>query len=178
MTDKIYINPLNYTGAKHKLLPFIKQNLPLCCTTLVDLFGGSGELAINLADNFDNVVYNEINPYLYNIIKTFSNMPSDIFVILVENAIDMYKLSKYNKEGFLECRYDFNNFGYKTFLKNEIEQLKTLRNNLKPKEKQIKDSDIQYIKELRSNGLSYREISKETSWSKATICRVLNGMYD
>lgn len=63
-------------------------------------------------------------------------------------------------------------------LKNEIEQLKTLRNNLKPKEKQIKDSDIQYIKELRSNGLSYREISKETSWSKATICRVLNGMYD
>ena len=34
------------------------------------------------------------------------------------------------------------------------------------------------IKELRSNGLSYREISKETSWSKATICRVLNGMYD
>ena len=122
MTDKIYINPLNYTGAKHKLLPFIKQNLPLGCTTLVDLFGGSGELAINLADNFDNVVYNEINPYLYNIIKTFSNVPSDIFVILVENAIDMYKLSKYNKEGFLECRYDFNNFGYKTFLKNDVTQ--------------------------------------------------------
>ena len=63
-------------------------------------------------------------------------------------------------------------------LKKEIEHLKSLRNNLKPKEKQIKDSDIQYIKELRSNGLSYREISKETSWSKATICRVLNGMYD
>ena len=63
-------------------------------------------------------------------------------------------------------------------LKKEIEDLKTLKNNLKPKEKQIKDSDIQYIKELRNNGLSYREISKETSWSKATVCRVLNGMYD
>ena len=60
----------------------------------------------------------------------------------------------------------------------EIEQLKSLRNNLKPKEKQIKDSDIEYIKELRNKGLSYREISKKTSWSKATICRVLNGMYD
>jgi DNA-directed RNA polymerase specialized sigma subunit len=55
-------------------------------------------------------------------------------------------------------------------LKKEIEQLKSLRNNLKPKEKQIK--------ELRNKGLSYREISKKTSWSKATICRVLNGMYD
>ena len=63
-------------------------------------------------------------------------------------------------------------------LKKEIEQLKSLRNNLKPKEKQIKDSDIEYIKELRNKGLSYREISNKTSWSKATICRVLNGMYD
>lgn len=63
-------------------------------------------------------------------------------------------------------------------LKKEIEDLKLLRNNLKPKEKQIKDSDIEHIKELRNNGLSYREISKETSWSKATVCRVLNGLYD
>lgn len=46
-------------------------------------------------------------------------------------------------------------------LKKEIEQLKSLRNNLKPKEKQIKDSDIEYIKELRNKGLSYREISKK-----------------
>lgn len=63
-------------------------------------------------------------------------------------------------------------------LKKEIENLRSLRNNLKPKEKQIKDSDIEHIKELRNNGLSYREISKETSWSKATVCRVLNGLYD
>lgn len=120
MADKIYINPLNYTGAKHKLLPFIKQYLPLGCTTLVDLFGGSGELAINLADDFDHVVYNEVNLYLYNIIKTFSDVPSDIFVALVENAINMYKLDKYNREGFLECRHDFNHVGYKAFLENGI----------------------------------------------------------
>lgn len=63
-------------------------------------------------------------------------------------------------------------------LKQEIEKLRLLRNNLKPKEKQIKDSDIEYIKELRNGGLSYREISKKTSWSKATVCRVLNGLYD
>ena len=63
-------------------------------------------------------------------------------------------------------------------LKKEIEDLKLMRNNLKPKEKQIKDSDIEYIKQLRNDGLSYRELSKETSWSKATVCRVLNGLYD
>lgn len=122
MTDKIYVNPLNYTGAKHKLLPFIKQYLPLGCTTLIDVFGGSGELAINLADNFDRVVYNEINTYLYNIIKTFSNVPSDIFVGLVERVVDNYKLDKYNREGFLDCRYDFNKNEYKTFLRNHVTQ--------------------------------------------------------
>ena len=49
---------------------------------------------------------------------------------------------------------------------------------MRPKEKQIKDSDIDSIKELRNQGLSYRQISQKTSWSKATICRVLNGLYD
>ena len=63
-------------------------------------------------------------------------------------------------------------------LKKQLEELKCFRSNLRPKEKQIKDSDIESIKELRTQGLSYREISQQTSWSKATVCRVLNGGYD
>lgn len=63
-------------------------------------------------------------------------------------------------------------------LKKQLEELKCFRNNLRPKEKQIKDSDIESIKELRTQGFSYREISQKTSWSKATVCRVLNGVYD
>ena len=63
-------------------------------------------------------------------------------------------------------------------LKEQLEELKCFRSNLRPKEKQIKDSDIASIKELRTQGLSYREISQQTSWSKATVCRVLNGVYD
>ena len=43
-------------------------------------------------------------------------------------------------------------------LKNEIEQLKTLRNNLKPKEKQIRDADIEHIKELRNRVLKDNEV--------------------
>lgn len=63
-------------------------------------------------------------------------------------------------------------------LKEEVEALKLSKNGLKPKEKQIRDLDINNIKELRENGLSYREIAKKTRWSKATICRVINGFYD
>ncbi len=63
-------------------------------------------------------------------------------------------------------------------LKSELEMLKITKGTLKPKEKQIRDLDILNIKDLRKSGLSYREISNKTSWSKATICRVLNGFYD
>lgn len=63
-------------------------------------------------------------------------------------------------------------------LKLEISELKNNKSNLKPKEKQITDCDINNIKKLRGNGLSYREISNETCWSKATVSRVLNGLYD
>ena len=63
-------------------------------------------------------------------------------------------------------------------LKKQLEELKCFRSNLTPKAKQVKDSDIASIKELRTQGLSYREISQQTSWSKATVCRVLNGVYD
>ena len=63
-------------------------------------------------------------------------------------------------------------------LQVEIEKLKDYRCSLKPKEKQITDEDIKNIKRLRNLGLSYREISNKTSWSKATVSRVLNGLYD
>lgn len=63
-------------------------------------------------------------------------------------------------------------------LKSEIELLKSNKSGLKPKEKQIRDLDISNIKNLREDGLSYREIAKKTNWSKATICRVLNVFYD
>ena len=125
MTDKIYINPLNYTGAKHKLLPFIKQYLPLNCTTLVDLFGGSGELAINLADEFDDVVYNEINPYLYNIVRMFQNEQLGDILPQIEGLIGQYNLNKYNKEGFLQLRNKFNRDTYKIFSKNVPDKFKS-----------------------------------------------------
>ena len=63
-------------------------------------------------------------------------------------------------------------------LKSELDRRRSYKNSLKPKEKQITDDDINNIKSLRRDGLSYKEISNQTSWSKATVSRVLNGLYD
>lgn len=51
-------------------------------------------------------------------------------------------------------------------------------NTLTPKTKQILNKDIFIIKMLRDKGLSYREITRQTGWSIATVSRVLNGVYD
>mgnify|MGYP004576828409 CR=1 FL=1 len=64
----------------------------------------------------------------------------------------------------------------------EIKELKQRIKNtgyLEPKTRQISSEDILYIKTLKAKeGLSYSKIAKESGWSKATVCRVLNGAYD
>lgn len=67
-------------------------------------------------------------------------------------------------------------------LKKKVRELETKIKKtgyLEPKERQISNEEILYIKTLRTKEkLSYSLISKETGWSKATVCRVLNGVYD
>ena len=67
--------------------------------------------------------------------------------------------------------------------KDEVQKLIEENNKLKgkafvPRTQEITDKQIQEIKELRADGLSYRAIEKETGWSKFTIGRVLKGEYD
>ena len=58
-------------------------------------------------------------------------------------------------------------------LEKEIENLKD-KKHLNLNQKQIKDEDINKIKKLREEGLSYSKISEKTGWSKTTISRVMN----
>lgn len=85
---------------------------------------------------------------------------------------------KYNE---LLCRYD-NLYDENRKLKKKVNDLEVMIKKtgyLKPKERQITTDEILYIKTLKSKeNLSYSAISKETGWSKATICRVINGAYD
>lgn len=62
-------------------------------------------------------------------------------------------------------------------LEAEIEMLKG-KINLQSRKREIKDEEVEKIKELRDSGLSYRAIAKETGWSNVTISRALNGIYD
>lgn len=85
------------------------------------------------------------------------------------------------KYEFLKVEYD-KIYDDNRALRKKVEELELRIKKtgyLEPKERQITNDEILYIKTLRKKeSMSYSSISKETGWSKATVCRVLNGYYD
>lgn len=96
-------NPFNYTGAKYKLLPQLLPLFPDRIDNFVDLFGGGGEVSLNVKAN--SIVYNDKCKPLVNI---FKNLDND-FINEVNEIINKYKLDKWNKDGFLKLRSVYNN---------------------------------------------------------------------
>ncbi|HFL2576936.1 TPA: hypothetical protein ACG3RI_004052 [Clostridioides difficile] len=62
--------------------------------------------------------------------------------------------------------------------REELEKFKTKAFIPKRKKQQITQKDIDKIKKLSQDGLSYSKIQKITKWSKCTISKVINGYYD
>jgi len=101
-------SPLNYTGGKYKLLP---QILPLFpkeneYTTFVDLFCGGCNVAVNIKNK--NVIANDYSTQLIDIYKYFQESGKEQVYKDIYEAIDKYKLSKTNKEGYIALRSEYN----------------------------------------------------------------------
>lgn len=72
-----YFRLVKYPGSKGTLLPDIIQVFRKSgLHKLVDVFGGSGAVALNL--NADQVVYNDINPDMANLFRTLKNESEDL----------------------------------------------------------------------------------------------------
>lgn len=95
-------NPFNYTGAKYRLLPQILPLFPNDIHTFVDLFGGGGEMTVNVQAT--QHIYND---KCYQLVNIFQNLDEN-FISDVEGIISEYNLSKYNKQGFLNLREHYN----------------------------------------------------------------------
>lgn len=115
MIDTKYIkSPLNYTGGKFKLLPQILPLFPKEISTFIDLFGGGFNVGINI--NAEKIYYNDINLPVVKILESFSHLPTEKVVEQVEFFVAKYNLTKTNKEGYLQCREDFNCSAHKDYL--------------------------------------------------------------
>ena len=102
MEKIIYKSPLNYTGAKDKLMPTLLEHFPSDVDTFYDVFAGGLSVTINC--DYDKIVSNDIiSPMVefYKEIKSYNNF-DDLVETVIENRIDK------NKEKFNEIRSEFN----------------------------------------------------------------------
>ena len=125
-------SPLNYTGGKYKLLPQILPHFPKDIDYFVDLFCGGGNVGINIPCN--RVLFNDNNSIIRYMFGTFKNMDKEETFRLIDSIIKEYGLSdsdkfgyeyygcnsadglsKYNTNGYLRLRDDFNKMQNKDY---------------------------------------------------------------
>lgn len=119
------ISPLNYTGNKAKSLGELLEIFPDSIDTFYDIFCGSCLVGANA--NAKNVVANDSSPHAIRLLNYLKDTSTEEILSNMESIIDKYGLtnsrlkpkgfyveykheglSKYNKEGFLKMRSDFN----------------------------------------------------------------------
>lgn len=99
-------SPLNYTGGKYKLLPQILPLFPKDIEVFVDLFGGGGNVLANVDAKAH--VYNDINVPVAGLIRWLHTTPVQEALHQVDGYITWFKLDKENRNGYLDCRQDYN----------------------------------------------------------------------
>lgn len=104
---KINKSPINYSGSKDTLLPEILKALPAQIDTFVDVMGGAFNVGANVTAT-RKVVYNEINPYIFELVSWVIGEDKDKIVKDIENKILSYGLEKGGKKQYEALRETYN----------------------------------------------------------------------
>lgn len=185
MKKEIIKSPINYTGSKYRILKKGLLNyFPKDIDTFVDLFGGNGNVAINV--DAKNIIYNDIIFYIPKLYNEWKNDNFENIKKYIDNRIKEFKLSSENEKGFKEFREEYNktkyiydlfilvcySFNYQIRFNNNQEynssfgkKASTMNNNiiknLETFIKTIQDKNIQFVskdfRELKLNKLTNKD---------------------
>ena len=101
-----YASPLNYTGSKTRMIPFLKQHFPPTTDTFVDAFGGGFNVGIN--STAKTVIYNDYNYLVKNLIESFQVTDTAKYVAYIRRQIKKYDLKKEHADNYLIARNYYN----------------------------------------------------------------------
>lgn len=101
-----YASPLNYTGSKTRMIPFIQQHLPPKITKFYDIFGGAFNVGINTPAK--TIIYNDHNHLVANLIEAFDKEDTYRFVQYVRRQVKAHKLEKECSSSYLAARARYN----------------------------------------------------------------------
>lgn len=99
-------SPLNFIGGKTKLLNQILPLFPTDIENFIDLFGGGFNVGINVKAK--KIIYYDKMKQLVEFFNYLKISDYKEVIKEIETVISNYKLSKTNKEGFLELRDYYN----------------------------------------------------------------------
>lgn len=99
-------SPLNYIGSKAQLIDDIKKYLPKKIDTFVDIFGGGFNVGINT--NANKIVYNDINYFVADIIRSISEVDTYKYIKKIKKYIKDYGLEPEAAEAYKRIRRDYN----------------------------------------------------------------------
>lgn len=99
-------SPLNFIGGKTKLLDQILPLFPTDIDNFIDLFGGGFNVGINIKAK--KIIYYDKMKQLVEFFNYLKISDYKEVIKEIETVISNYKLSKTNKEGFLELRDYYN----------------------------------------------------------------------
>jgi DNA adenine methylase len=107
MKNKYNKSPMNYIGAKTKLLPQILPLFPSKINNFVDLFCGGCTIGINL-QNAKNHYYNDSFSQIIEIYKSLTSFEIDYILEYIDSKIKEYNLTILNKDEFYIFRDYYN----------------------------------------------------------------------
>lgn len=102
-------SPMNYIGNKYRIIGQIQRWFPKRIHTMVDLFCGGGDVAVNTAA--EHIIANDINYHVIDIFKAFRERGLQETLDYIDETIRARSLSKENKEAYLEFRDYYNTSG-------------------------------------------------------------------
>lgn len=100
-------SPLNYAGSKDKMFLNIQKYFPKHIGTFVDVMGGAFNMGANVYA-MDKVVYNDINPYVFEIVKWLITEDKQTIINDIEQVINEFQLSKANVVSYNKLREHYN----------------------------------------------------------------------
>ena len=100
-------SPLNYAGSKDRMFTAIQKYFPKHIDTFVDVMGGAFNMGVNVVA-LNRVIYNDINPYVYQIIEWLLTPEKQQLTAEVENCIERFGLGKSLEYPYLALRECYN----------------------------------------------------------------------
>lgn len=98
----MYTSPIRYQGSKRSLVPLIQELMPKDCPKMIDAFGGSATVVLNMPNK--HRIYCESHPQVFAIVDALSSTPPDKTLSKIRRVVKKWCLTNSNETQFLAFR--------------------------------------------------------------------------